>query len=79
MTTESQYSMGAEFDALDDETKEAVRRLVNKVRRTGCPESEPFRVGDVYAYPHPRGAIAWGVNGAPHNFCIARDISKPTN
>jgi hypothetical protein len=79
MKAECEYSMGAEFDALDDETKEAVRLLVNKVRRTGYGESEPFRVGDIFAYPLRGGEIAWGVNGPPQQVRIARGISKPTN
>jgi hypothetical protein len=78
MTTEHEYSMGAEFDELDAETKVAVRSLVEKVRRTGYAESQRYRAGEIYAYPHGSGAISWGVNGAPHNFCIARGISKKT-
>ena len=77
MTTDDDYNMGLEFDPLDDETKAAVRRIVEKVRRTGYAEGQPFRDGDIYAYRHPGGGIAWGVNGAPHGCNIARGVSKP--
>lgn len=77
MTTSDDYSMGLEFDALDEECKTHVRRLVEKVGRTGLAEAEPFRGGDIYAYPHPGGGIAWGVNGAPSGFNIARGVSRP--
>jgi hypothetical protein len=76
MTTKSSYSMGDEFETLDAETQSAVTRLVEKVRRTSFAESERFRMGDIYAYPHAGGGVSWGVNGAPNNFCVARGISK---
>ena len=76
MTTEHEYSMGAEFDELDAETQAVVRRAVEKARTEGTCR-EIFRTGDVYAYRHPGGGIAWGVNGGPLGFCIARDIAKP--
>jgi hypothetical protein len=58
MTTDDDYNMGLEFAELDDELKAEVRRLVQKVRRTGYAEGQPFRDGDVYAYPRPGGGIA---------------------
>lgn len=78
MTTEHEYSMGAEFDELDAETQAAVRRVVEKARENQT-WSEPFRTGDVYAYRHrgPEGNIAWGVNGGAKGFNIARGICKP--
>ena len=75
MTTEHEYSMGAEFDELDAETQAVVRRVVEKAR-TEATWSETFRTGDVYAYQHPSGNIAWGVNGGARGFNIARDIAK---
>jgi hypothetical protein len=77
MTTDDDYNMGLEFDSLDDETKAEIRLLVEKVRWNRRPEAKPFREGDVYAYPHPGGGVAWGVNGAPQGFNIARGVSKP--
>jgi hypothetical protein len=77
MTTDDDYNMGLEFDALDDELKAEIRHLVEKVRRTGYAEGQPFGDGDIYAYHHPGGGIAWGVNGAPHGFNIARGVCKP--
>jgi hypothetical protein len=76
MTTEHDYSMGAEFDTLDAETQTVVRRVVDKAseRETW---GEPFRTGDVYAYRHPGGGIAWGVNGGEKGFNIARGIARP--
>ena len=77
MTTDDDYNMGLEFDALDDETRAKVRQLIEKVRRTGLGEAEASRDGDIYAYPHPKGGIAWGVNGAPQGFNIARGVCRP--
>ena len=77
MTTDDDYSMGLEFDALDDDLKAEVRTLVEKVRWNRRAEGKPFRDGDVYAYPHPGGGIAWGVNGAPQGFNIARGVCRP--
>jgi hypothetical protein len=77
MTTDDDYNMGLEFDPLDDETKAEIRLLVEKVRKTGYAEARPFRGGDIYAYQHPGGGIAWGVNGSAKGFNIARGVSKP--
>lgn len=76
MTTDSEYSMGDEFDDLDPETQDVVRRVVDKAREHET-WSEKFRTGDVYAYRHPGGNIAWGVNGGSKGFNIARDICRP--
>ena len=62
---------------LDDELKAEVPTLVEKVRWNRRAEGKPFRDGDVYAYPHPGGGIAWGVNGAPQGFNIARGVCRP--
>ena len=75
MTTEHEYSMGDEFDELDAETQAVVRRVVEKAR-TEVTWRELFRTGDVYAYKHASGNIAWGVNGDVNGFCIARDLAK---
>ena len=77
MTTDDDYNMGLEFDVLDDETKAEVRRIVEKVRRTGYAEGKPFRDGDIYAYRHPGGGIAWGYSGMPRGVITSRGISKP--
>lgn len=76
MTTDNQYNMGDEFDELDAETKAVVRRVVEKAGTNGT-WSESFRDGDVYAYKHAGGGIAWGVNGGANGFNIARDIARP--
>jgi hypothetical protein len=76
MTTEHEYSMGAEFDELDAETQAVVRRVVELAREKETWR-ELFRTGDVYAYRHPGGGISWGVNGGAQGFNIARGICKP--
>lgn len=76
MTTEHEHSMGEEFDLLDSETKDVVRRVIEKAREHDT-WSEPFRTGDVYAYRHAGGGISWGVNGGGSNFNIARGICRP--
>ena len=77
MTTDDDYNMGLEFEGLDDETRAKVRQLVEKVRRTGLGEAEASRDGDIYAYPHPGGGVAWGYNGTPRSVITARGIHKP--
>lgn len=76
MTTDTECSMGDEFDEIDGETQTIVRRVIEKAREHET-WSEKFRTGDVYAYRHPGGNIAWGVNGGAHGFNIARGICKP--
>lgn len=77
MTTEPEYSMGAEFDELDADTKHIVRDLVEKTAADGDARSVPWNGGEVYSYRHPGGGISWGVNGGAKGFCIARGIARP--
>lgn len=76
MTTNFKYSMGAEFDELDAETQAIVIRVIEEARTKGTWD-EKFRTGDIYAYLHPGGGIAWGVNGGEKGFNIARGVCKP--
>lgn len=72
----TEYDFGSEFDIIDAETQEVVKRVVEKAREKETWK-ETFRTGDVYAYRHPGGGIAWGVNGGLYGFNIARGICKP--
>lgn len=56
-----------EWRRLDKETQEAVSAIIGQVRRTGLRSGDPWRNGEIYAYPHPGGGIAWGVDGAAGN------------
>lgn len=69
--------MNAEFETLIHEDKLLVLEAIDKARQTDGPWRIPTAAGEVYAYPHPGGGIAWGINGAPYGFCIARGIYKP--
>lgn len=64
------------FALLDAEAQAAVTEIVAEARAKGAFAAKPFRSGDVYAYPHPDGGIAWGLNGGRDGFCIARGIAK---
>ena len=76
MTTDDDYTMGLEFEALDDALKAAIRALVEKVKKTGFPEAQQSGDGDMYAYRHPGGGIAWGYSGMPRGVITARGVSK---
>ena len=59
--------LNEEWQRLDKETKGAVSAVIEEAQRTGLRSGEPWRDGEIYAYPHPAGGIAWGVDGAAHN------------
>ena len=59
--------LNEEWQRLDKETRGAVSAVIEEARRTGMRSGEPWRDGEIYAYPHPGGGIAWGVDGAAHN------------
>ncbi len=59
--------LNEEWQRLDPETQTAVGTVVDAARRTGGRSGEPWREGEVYAYPHAGGGIAWGVDGAAGN------------
>jgi hypothetical protein len=64
--------MNEEFSQLDDDTKEAVLRLVQAARNEKGLHSELYGDGDVYAYQRNDG-VAWGRNGAS-GFCTHRGV-----
>ena len=49
-----------------------VEEAVNACRQKKSRQNMHTTTGDVYAYPHPGGGIAWGINGGTQGFCIAR-------
>lgn len=60
---------------LDRYTRQRVVAAIGLARKRKQRVSLPHDVnGDVYAYPQGHGDIAWGVNGGPNGFCIARGI-----
>jgi len=75
--------MGPEYGGLSEIAQEAVDIVIERVEQ-GAPVAKlAFAVAEkpnwphdseAYAYPHPGGGIAWGLNGPPHGFCIARGI-----
>ena len=66
--------MSKEYAQLPLETQHAVDEVIDEAKRTRSRVSHPHKTGDVYAYPHPGGGIAWGVNGGEHGFNTNRDI-----
>jgi hypothetical protein len=56
-----------DWQRLDRQTKETAAELIDEARQTGMRAGREWRGGEVYAYPHPGGGIAWGVDGSTHN------------
>lgn len=67
---------GKDFTRLTPKFQAFVVQVVARCQSSGVRESlEPDPRTEVYAYPNPGGGIAWGVNGEPYGFCLARDIA----
>lgn len=64
------------IDQLDNATANMVRRAIEEVGTKKRRVSIPWDTGEVYAYPHSRGGISWGVNGGRDGFCIARGLEQ---
>lgn len=58
---------------LTPEQEAGKQRVIAACRASGASEKEYGEDWDAYAYPQ-RDGIAWGVNGPPFNFCVARGI-----
>jgi hypothetical protein len=67
--------LAREYLTLDEPTREAVRAIAGECRRSGNRQEQVFAGGDLYAYAHPRGGIAWGVNDA-RGINIARGVER---
>src|SRR3990172_4739282 len=67
--------LAREYLTLDEPTREAVRAIAGECRRSGRRQEQLFAGGDLYAYAHPGGGIAWGVNDA-HGMNIARGVER---
>lgn len=67
--------MNEEYADLINPHKAAVDQAIAQAKETGRG-SVPVENGEAYAYPHPGGGIAWGVNGGAQGFNIARGVKK---
>ena len=56
-----------DWQRLDRQTQETALEIIEEARQTGMRAGRQWRGGEVYAYPHPGGGIAWGVDGSTHN------------
>ena len=71
--------LAREYLTLDEPTREAVRAIAGECRRSGQRQEQLFAGGDLYAYAHPGGGVAWGVNDA-RGMNIARGVERlPTD
>lgn len=55
--------LNREWQLVDDAGRNVVRTVVGLCRRSGAHATLPFGEGGAYAYPHPGGGIAWGLEG----------------
>jgi hypothetical protein len=67
--------LARDYLTLNEPTREAVRAIAGECRRSGQRQEQVFAGGDVYAYAHPGGGIAWGVNDAL-GINIARGVER---
>jgi hypothetical protein len=67
--------LAREYLTLDEPTREAVRAIAGECRRSGNRQEQVFAGRDLYAYAHPGGGIAWGVNDA-RGINIARGVER---
>lgn len=71
---EAAQVLNREWPLLDEAGREVVRAVVGVCRRSDKHITRPFRDGGAYAYPHPGGGIAWGMEG--RYGVIARGIQR---
>lgn len=66
--------MTSEFDKLSDPQRAAVTKAIARCQQS---EEQVYEYlpsgGEAYAYPHTDG-VAWGINGGPSGYCIARGV-----
>lgn len=67
-----------EFEKLDAATKAAIERAIEQCKAAGqMVRLRHGEEGEVYAYPHGGGGIAWGYDGpTPHGYNIARGVRR---
>jgi hypothetical protein len=71
---EAATALSREWLLLDETGRDVVRSVVGLCRRSGEHATLPFREGGAYAYPHPGGGIAWGLEGC--HGVIARGVQR---
>ncbi len=71
---EAARSLSREWRLADDAGRDVVRAVVGLCRRGGEHATLPFGEGGAYAYPHPGGGVAWGLEG--RYGVIARGVQR---
>jgi hypothetical protein len=71
---EAARSLNREWRLADDAGRDVIRAVVGLCRRGGAHTTLPFGEGGAYAYPHPGGGIAWGLEG--RYGVIARGVQR---
>jgi hypothetical protein len=71
---EAARSLNREWRLADDAGRDVIRAVVGLCRRGGEHTTLPFGEGGAYAYPHPGGGIAWGLEG--RYGVIARGVQR---
>lgn len=71
---EAARMLNREWQLTDDAGRDVVRTVVSLCRRTGEHATLQFGEGGAYAYPHPGGGIAWGLEG--RYGVIARGVQR---
>jgi hypothetical protein len=67
--------LARDYLTLDEPSRAAVRAIAGECRRSGLRQEQVLAGGDLYAYVHPGGGIAWGVNDA-RGMNIARGVER---
>ena len=65
-----------EYATLKPDQRRDVDGVIEEARKSGQIARRSFGDDEYYAYPHPGGGAAWGINAGPHGHNIKRGV-KP--
>ena len=70
----SEDPLNEEYRLLTPDQKPLVDGVIAEARRLNRQVRRASGGLDAYAHPHPGGGIAWGLDGPPRGFNIARGV-----
>jgi hypothetical protein len=66
--------LAAAYATLPADQKRMVDAIVAQSRQTGIQTRTDYNGPDFYAHPHGSGGTAWGVDGGPNGWNVARGV-----
>ena len=67
---------GRDYESLRREQWRLVDGVIEEVRQTGHRAVRTIEKTEYYAYPHPGGGVAWGVNSGLRGFSAKRGVKR---